>query len=144
MKRPDKNNLVVEQPIDVIKDGDVVQLVHGITSRALNSHDVAAPMTPQCQEVSCYIDYNISMSAQNLWKVDIINKDQFGEKWHTIHSLIRLIHVDTNQALKFTGKQYPDWGFHQHEVGADRVLVQDDTIWNVEEHRYTKCKSFYP
>jgi len=46
----------------------------GITSRALNSHDVAAPMSPQCQEVACYIDYNISMPAQNLWRVDIINR----------------------------------------------------------------------
>ena len=33
------------------------------------SHDVAAPVTPQNQEVSCYIDYNISMPTQNLWRV---------------------------------------------------------------------------
>lgn len=49
VKRPEKNDLIVENPIDVIKHGDVIQLVHGITSRALNSHDVAAPMSPQCQ-----------------------------------------------------------------------------------------------
>lgn len=48
--------------------------------------------------------------------------------------------MDTNTALKFTGRQLPDWAFHQHEVAADRVIVQDDTVWNVEEHRYTKCK----
>ncbi|GJQ85607.1 hypothetical protein Trydic_g20157 [Trypoxylus dichotomus] len=140
VKRPEKSDLVVEQPVDAIKHGDVVQLVHGITSRALNSHDVAAPMSPQCQEVSCYIDYNVSMPAQNLWKVDIINRDQNGDTWHTIQSLVRLIHVDTNQALKFSGRQLPDWGFHQHEVVADRIINQDDTIWNVEEHRYTKSE----
>lgn len=111
----------------------------GITSRALNSHDVAAAVSPQCQEVSCYIDYNVSMPAQNLWRVEILNKDQNGASWHTIQSLIRLIHVDTNTALKFTGRQLPDWGFHQHEVAADRITNQDDTVWNVEEHRYTKC-----
>ena len=33
------------------------------------SHDVAAPLHPANQEVSCYIDYNISMAAQNLWKL---------------------------------------------------------------------------
>lgn len=32
-------------------------------------HDVAAPLSPHSQEVSCYIDYNISMPAQNLWRV---------------------------------------------------------------------------
>ena len=80
--------------------------------RALNSHDVAAPVTPQVQttnvflffdlntsvfsttinnqglilkkkhqvqEVSCYIDYNISMAAENLWRVDIINRETAGE-----------------------------------------------------------------
>lgn len=33
------------------------------------SHDVAAPMSPQCQEVSCYIDYNVSSPEQSLWQV---------------------------------------------------------------------------
>ncbi|XP_022902298.2 protein O-mannosyltransferase 1 [Onthophagus taurus] len=138
VKRPQKNDLVVEKPIDSIKHGDIIQLVHGITSRALNSHDVAAPMSPQCQEVSCYIDYNVSMPAQNLWRVEVINRDQNGDFWHTIQSLVRLIHVDSNQALKFSGRQLPEWGFHQHEVVADRIIYQDDTVWNVEEHRYTK------
>ncbi len=32
----------------------------------------------------------------------------------------------------------PDWGFNQHEVVTDKVVNQDDTVWNVEEHRYTK------
>lgn len=112
----------------------------GITSRALNSHDVAAPQSPQCQEVSCYIDYNVSMPAQNLWKVEILNKENNGDTWQTIQSLVRLIHVDTNTALKFSGKQLPDWGFNQHEIVTDRIINQDDTVWNVEEHRYTKCR----
>jgi len=33
------------------------------------SHDVAAPMSPHAQEVSGYIDFNVSMAIQNLWKV---------------------------------------------------------------------------
>ena len=36
---------------------------------SFSSHDVAAPLSPTNQEVSCYIDYNISMAAQNLWRV---------------------------------------------------------------------------
>ncbi|CAB3381622.1 Hypothetical predicted protein [Cloeon dipterum] len=138
VKRPSRSDLAVSRPIDAIKDGDIIQLVHGMTSRALNSHDVAAPVSPQNQEVSCYIDYNISMPAQNLWRVDIINKDQVGDVWHTIESMVRLVHVNTSQALKFSGKQLPDWGFNQHEIVTDRVVIQDDTVWNVEEHRYTK------
>ncbi|XP_067002481.2 protein O-mannosyltransferase 1 [Anabrus simplex] len=140
VKRPLRNDLVVSQPVDAIRHGDVIQLVHGMTSRALNSHDVAAPVSPQNQEVSCYIDYNVSMPAQNLWRVDIINRDQVGDIWHTIESLVHLVHVNSSQALKFSGRQLPDWGFHQHEVVTDRNLHQDDTVWNVEEHRYTKSE----
>ncbi|GIX90666.1 hypothetical protein CDAR_604962 [Caerostris darwini] len=43
-----------------------------------------------------------------------------------------------SQNYYFSGKQLPEWGFNQHEIVTDRVVNQDDTIWNVEEHRYTK------
>ena len=63
-----------------VQHGDVIQLLHGTTGRALNSHDVAAPLSPENQEVSCYIDYNVSMPAQNLWRVEIVGfgKDGVG------------------------------------------------------------------
>lgn len=85
VKRPHKADLVVGQEPDQVRHGDEVQLVHGITSRALNSHDVAAAMTPQCQEVSCYVDYNVSMAAQIVWRVDIINREQV---WGTIFFIL--------------------------------------------------------
>ena len=138
IKKPKYDDVVVYEPLERIVDGDVIQIVHGMTGRLLNSHDVAAPMSPQHQEVSCYIDYNISMPSQNLWKVHLINSEETGGVWHTIRSLVHLIHVNSSQALKFSGKQLPDWGFNQHEVVTDRLLDQEDTVWNVEEHRYTK------
>lgn len=139
VKRAKKDDLVVDSTeIDVIKHGDEIQLIHGITSRALNSHDVASAMSPQSQEVSCYIDYNISMPAQNMWRVEILNRANGGDIWHTIKSHVRLVHVDTGAALRFSGRQLPDWGFNQHEIVADRNLDHMDAVWNVEEHRYTK------
>ncbi|BES92858.1 dolichyl-phosphate-mannose-protein mannosyltransferase activity [Nesidiocoris tenuis] len=138
VRRPDKSNLVVSSPPDAIKHGDIIHLIHGITGRALNSHDVSAPMSPHNQEVSCYVDYNISMPAQNLWKVDIINRNVEGDVWHTIQSQVRLIHVNSSQALKYSGRQLPSWGYNQMEIVTDQVHKQDDTVWNVEEHRYTK------
>lgn len=138
VKHPDRDSMVVDDPPKPVQHGDIIQLVHGITSRALNSHDVAAPVTPQNQEVSCYIDYNVSMPAQNLWRVEVLNRDTDGSKWQTIKSHIRLVHVNTSQALKATGKQLPEWGFHQMEIATDRITNQEVTVWNVEEHRYTK------
>ncbi|XP_032598902.1 protein O-mannosyltransferase 1 [Drosophila grimshawi] len=140
VKRPDRDDLVVGDQPDVIGHGDVIQLVHGITSRALNSHDVAAPMTPQCQEISCYIDYEIKMAGELLWRVEILNRQTEGDRWHAIKSEIRLIHESTGAALRFSGRQLPSWGFNQHEVVGDRDQVHQDAIWNVEEHRYTKTQ----
>lgn len=134
IKDPKKDELTVSFPPKPVQNGDIVQLVHGITGRALNSHDVAAPLSPTNQEVSCYIDYNISMAAQNLWRVEILNPDD-SNLWKTIHSQVRFVHINTSQAVKTTGVPLPDWGFKQFEVVTDRVLNQQDTIWNVEEHQ---------
>jgi dolichyl-phosphate-mannose-protein mannosyltransferase len=57
-------------------------------------------MSPQNQEVTCYIDYNISMPAQNLWKVKLLNSEGTGGYWHTISSRVLLIHVNSSQSLK--------------------------------------------
>uniref|UniRef100_A0A182V2U2 Protein O-mannosyltransferase 1 n=1 Tax=Anopheles merus TaxID=30066 RepID=A0A182V2U2_ANOME len=140
VKRPNKDSLMVDDEPDYIEHGDVIQLVHGVTSRALNSHDVASPMSPLCQEVSCYIDYNISMPANLLWRVELLNGKESKSKWHAITSQVRLVHVNTTAALKYTGEQLPDWGYNQFEVAADRRQQTIDTIWNVEEHRYTQHK----
>ncbi|XP_053954474.1 protein O-mannosyltransferase 1 [Anastrepha ludens] len=140
VKRPKREDLVVGDELDVIRHGDIIQLVHGITSRGLNSHDVAAPMTPQCQEVSCYIDYEIKMPGELLWRVEILNRDTEGPIWHAIKSEVRLIHHTTGAALRYSGRQLPEWGFNQHEVVADRIVEHKDVIWNVEEHRYTKTQ----
>ena len=36
---------------------------------SLFSHDVAAPMSPQYPEVSCYVEYEDSLPPQTLWMV---------------------------------------------------------------------------
>ncbi|XP_077986750.1 protein O-mannosyl-transferase 1-like [Glandiceps talaboti] len=138
VKNPARPSLVVDDPPKVVSDGDIISLIHGITGRTLNSHDVAAPVSPYCMEVSCYIDYNISHPAQNLWKVEIVNKETEGDSWKSILSEVRLVHVNTSQALMSTGEQLPDWGFHQFEVATERMMGQESTIWNVEEHKYTR------
>jgi len=47
-------------------------ITEGVSERCVLmccSHDVAAPLSPHCQEVSCYIDYNVSSLEQSLWQV---------------------------------------------------------------------------
>lgn len=138
IKKPEIDELLVSEPHEPIKNGDVIEIVHGLSSRLLNAHDVAAAMSPHNQEVAAYIDYNVSMPAQSQWRVEILNSDATDGYWHAVESQIRLIHVNSSQALKFSGRQLPDWGFRQHEIVTDKIVDNEDTVWNVEEHRYTR------
>ncbi|KAM5299666.1 protein O-mannosyl-transferase 1 isoform 5-T5 [Ctenodactylus gundi] len=101
VKDPGRHELVVSNPPKPVRHGDVVQLVHGMTTRFLNTHDVAAPLSPHAQEISCYVDYNISMPAQNLWRLDIVNRESDRDSWKTILSEVRFVHVNTSAVLKW-------------------------------------------
>ncbi|XP_014912179.1 protein O-mannosyl-transferase 1 isoform X2 [Poecilia latipinna] len=138
IKDPARQELVVDSPPRLVRHGDIIQLVHGMTSRLLNSHDVAAPMSPHAQEVSGYIDFNVSMATQNLWRLEIYNREAESEEWKTIVSEVRLVHVNTSAVLKLSGLLLPDWGFRQMEVVAEKLLKAHSGSlgWTVEEHRY--------
>ncbi|KAG8509482.1 Protein O-mannosyl-transferase 1 [Galemys pyrenaicus] len=185
VKDPGRHQLAVSSPPRPVRHGDIVQLVHGMTARVLNTtrvcgpqalahcsraraglsgpgalpwqdacvraalgvctgpprpcrHDVAAPLTPHSQEVSCYIDYNVSMPAQSLWRLDIVNRQSDAEVWKTILSEVRLVHVNTSAVLKLSGAHLPDWGFRQLEVVGEKLARghHESMVWNVEEHRY--------
>ncbi|KAL7839774.1 hypothetical protein SRHO_G00264320 [Serrasalmus rhombeus] len=140
IKDPSRQSLVVSSPPRPVRHGDIIQLLHGMTSRFLNTHDVAAPMSPHSQEVTGYIDFNVSMPAQNLWRVDITNRESDRDVWKTILSEVQLIHVNTSAVLKLSGASLPDWGFRQLEVVGDKIYkgYQQSGVWNVEEHRYGK------
>ncbi|KAK2502328.1 hypothetical protein MC885_003983, partial [Smutsia gigantea] len=137
-----RHQLVVSSPPRPVRHGDMVQLVHGMTTRFLNTHDVAAPLSPHSQEVSCYIDYNISMPSQNLWRLDIVNRESDTEVWKTILSEVRFVHLNTSAILKVSGAHLPDWGFRQLEVVGEKPSrgSHESMVWNVEEHRYGKSQ----
>ncbi|XP_036185198.1 protein O-mannosyl-transferase 1 isoform X5 [Myotis myotis] len=142
VKDPGRHQLEVSNPPRPVRHGDVVQLVHGMTSRLLNTHDVAAPLNPHAQEVSCYIDYNISMPAQSLWRLDIANRESDAEIWKTILSEVRLVHLNTSAILKLSGAHLPDWGFRQLEVVGEKLSrgYHESAVWTVEEHRYGRSQ----
>ncbi|XP_068771441.1 protein O-mannosyl-transferase 1 isoform X4 [Struthio camelus] len=142
VKDPGMQQLVVSNPPRPVRHGHIVQLVHGITTRYLNTHDVAAPLSPHSQEVSCYIDYNISMPAQNLWRVEIVNRESDTDVWKTILSEVRFVHVNTSAVLKLSGASLPEWGYRQLEVVGEKLSkgYHQSMVWNVEEHRYGKSQ----
>lgn len=78
------------------------------------------------------------MPAQNLWKLDIVNRESNQDTWKTILSEVRFVHVNTSAILKLSGAHLPDWGFRQLEVVGEKLSLgpHESMVWNVEEHRY--------
>ncbi|XP_053328378.1 protein O-mannosyl-transferase 1 [Spea bombifrons] len=142
VKDPARQAMVVGSPPQAVRHGDTIQVVHGMTARFLNTHDVAAPFSPYSQEISCYIDYNVSMPAQTLWKVEIVNRESDTDTWKTILSEVKLVHVNTSAVLKLSGATLPEWGFRQLEVVGEKVSknYHQSLVWNVEEHRYGRSQ----
>jgi len=140
VKLPEISDLRMRAPFRPIKDGDIVQLVHGMTANHLNSHAIASGMSEKNQEVSCYTGVNETRPAEDLWKVQLVNPKETEGAWHAVTSEVRLVHVNYTMALKFSGRQLAEWGHSQYEVVLDTLLLQDDTVWNIEEHRYGQAE----
>jgi dolichyl-phosphate-mannose-protein mannosyltransferase len=127
-----------------LRHSDLIRLVHVTTGFALNSHDVAGPLTPQAQEVSCYGpgDERVPagepghMPLSDMWRVELLgsNVDSNAPVW-AIESRLRLTHISTSSALQITNKRLPDWGFGQLEVVTSRHALQSpESVWRVDDH----------
>ena len=54
---------------DPIRNKDIVELVHVSTNKLLNSHDVAAPLSPANQEIAGYINYSAKFVPYLHWRI---------------------------------------------------------------------------
>ncbi len=52
-----------------LRNKDLVELVHVGTKKLLNSHDVAAPLTPANQEIAGYINYSSKFVPNLEWRL---------------------------------------------------------------------------
>lgn len=136
IQRPGTEQVKLDDPPVAVKDNDLVTLVHRGTNRKLNSHNVAAPMTPTNQEVSCYVHYENISVLQDLWRVKFINPREKSKNWTSTSTRIQLIHVNSSQALRSTDIRLPEWGFYQFEVTTNAESPKVGSEWVVEEIQY--------
>ena len=136
VQRPGTENATLDDPPVAVKDNDFVNLVHRTTSRKLNSHNVAAPMTPTNQEVSGYVHYENVSVLQDLWQVKFISQPKESKNWTSTSTKIQLIHVNSSQALKTTDIRLPEWGFYQFEMTTNTEAPKVGSEWVVEEIQF--------
>ena len=127
-----------EMPIRFLHHGDTIRLVHAMTGRNLHSHPVAAPVTAQNHEVSCYGNATIG-DSNDYWMVEIVDdlvRRGAVKEVHSLTSRIRLRHINLNCYLKANNVALPQWGFKQIEVTCEKNPSRKDehTYWNIESH----------
>lgn len=59
---------------DPIRNNDVIELVHVRTDKLLNSHDVAAPLSPANQEIAGYVNYSAKFIPYLHWRIVCLMK----------------------------------------------------------------------
>ncbi|KAI0080531.1 glycosyltransferase family 39 protein [Panus rudis PR-1116 ss-1] len=128
------------EPIRFLKDGDVIRLRHGPTTRNLHSHPIPAPVTKLNYEVSCYGNSTVG-DNHDYWVVEVVDDVKRGKKSNVdrIHSLttrLRFRHQVLGCYLRAANAILPQWGFKQVEVSCDKENNPNDihTYWNVESH----------
>ena len=129
-----------DQPIRMLKNNDVIRLVHDQTKRNIHSHYVAAPVTKENLEVSGYGDEEIGDDNDH-WVVEIVDdmvhgKVPVGGPVRSLTSRLRLRHKNIGCYMRAANAVLPQWGWKQVEVSCDKENNPKDehTWWNIENH----------
>ncbi|ORX92559.1 PMT-domain-containing protein [Basidiobolus meristosporus CBS 931.73] len=130
----------VEQPAEedavLVKDGDLIRLVHTATQANLHAHKVQAPVSKAHWEASAY--GNLTFGDQNdYWYIEVL--DDVNTKTEYIRTLttrFRLRHQGTGCILRTTSENLPAWGYNQGEVACDKETSYwgQGAVWNIEGH----------
>ncbi|KAM9910456.1 hypothetical protein OXX69_004487 [Metschnikowia pulcherrima] len=128
----------------LVKDGDTIRLSHKNTGAFLHSHAIAAAVSTQHYEATCYGGISID-DDQDDWIIEIQSQDKspspaFSDEneaeVHPVSTNFRLRHKVVGCYLATTGHAYPAWGFQQGEVICRRSFLASDksTWWNIEDN----------
>ncbi|EST08282.1 Glycosyl transferase, family 39 [Kalmanozyma brasiliensis GHG001] len=137
---PGVNDTDASEPPRMLKNNDIIRLVHDQTKRNIHSHNVAAPVTKENLEVSAYGDAETGDDNDH-WVVEVVDDIVHGKVAHggTVRSLttrMRLRHKNIGCYLRAANAVLPQWGWKQVEVSCDKENNPKDqhTWWNIENH----------
>lgn len=127
-------------PLQMLKNGDIVRLVHASTGRNLHSHKVNAPVTKENYEVSAYGNATVG-DANDYWVVEVVDDMHLGRpkpksQIRSLTTRMRFRHANLNCYLRAANAVLPQWGWKQVEVSCDKENnpKDDHTYWNIESH----------
>ncbi|KAI8485373.1 Protein O-mannosyl-transferase 2 [Branchiostoma belcheri] len=131
IKRYDRNP-IAEDPVQFVKNGDLVRLEHVATQRNLHTHQEPAPITKRHFQVTGYGE-NGTGDINDIWKVEVVGGVE-KSRIKTVRSKVRFIHYMTGCALHSHSKTLPKWGWEQLEVTCNPFTRDKNNLWNIEDH----------
>lgn len=109
---------------------DEFYLQHFATGKRLLTHDVASPLTPTNQEVTCV--NATERVPETVWRVELTDDKDLDKPIHSIDSKIRLVHNVTGVGLHMHKGKYGTWGFEQFEVNGNKHSSDKTNTWIVD------------
>ncbi|CUS08629.1 unnamed protein product [Tuber aestivum] len=117
----------------VVKNGDLVKLLHVVTNTILLSHDVASPYYPTNQEFTTIDIEAASADRHNDTLFEIrIEGGKVKQDFRSMSGQFKLIHNPSKVAMWTHGKPLPDWAFKQQEINGNKNILQTSNLWFVE------------
>ncbi|THH32453.1 hypothetical protein EUX98_g1731 [Antrodiella citrinella] len=115
----------------IVRNDDVIQLLHVNTQTYLLTHDVASPTMPTNEEVTTWPKDDHSRHNDTLFHLRLADGHP-GEPWMSKSGHFRLIHVPTKVALWTHPKQLPEWAFKQQEINGAKTITDKAAIWFID------------
>ncbi|KAK0238936.1 glycosyltransferase family 39 protein [Armillaria nabsnona] len=116
----------------IVRNDDMIQLLHVNTNTLLMTHDVASPLMPTNEEFTTWPRDDHSRYNDTLFKLALIDSHD-GEAWKTKSGYFRLVHVPTLVSMWTHNKQLPDWAFKQQEINGHKTATEKSATWYVDE-----------
>ncbi|KAF8239372.1 glycosyltransferase family 39 protein [Tricholoma matsutake] len=116
----------------IVRNNDVIQLLHVNTNSHLLTHDVASPLMPTNQEFTTWPKDDHSRHNDTLFTLVILDSND-GQAWKSKSGYFRMIHVPTKVSMWTHSKQLPDWAFKQQEINGNKNPTEKTATWFVEE-----------
>jgi len=116
----------------IVRNGDVIQLLHINTNSHLLTHDVASPLMPTNQEFTTWPADDHKRYNDTLFQV-ALQDNVDGAAWKTKSGYFRLVHVPTKVSLWTHPTPLPDWAFKQQEVNGNKNSMEKSAVWFVNE-----------
>ncbi|XP_068203321.1 protein O-mannosyl-transferase 2 isoform X1 [Palaemon carinicauda] len=125
-----------DDPVELVKNGDLIRLEHVPTGRNLHSHRENAPVTKRHHQVTGYGENGVG-DVNDVWRVEIVNGEE-SEVVKTVVHKIRLNHYLVGCSLMSHNKQLPKWGYEQMEVTCNPNIHDPNNLWNIEDNVFPK------